>query len=62
MLSTAGILKLHTAIREALEEDDNAPPGSKRFGVREFADWRVMGDELEAELDKRGDEYDKLRW
>lgn len=62
-LSTAGLLKLHGAILEALQVDDNAPEGyTKMYGVRDFSDWRVMAEEIEAELDSRKVKYAKIRW
>ena len=62
-MSTAGILKMYGAIREALEVDDNSPHDRKPYGVREFSDWREWAVMFESELDGRPDvKYEKIRW
>ena len=62
-LSTNGLLKLHTAIREALDADDSTPPGGeKAFGVREYPDWRLLANGLESVLDERGTDYIWVPW
>jgi hypothetical protein len=61
--STHGLLKLHSAIREALEADDSTPAGQPPvYGVRDLPDWHVWSNALEAELDGRGARYAKIRW
>lgn len=32
------------------------------YGVREFPDWRAWAAAIEAELDRRGAKYAKIRW
>jgi hypothetical protein len=63
-MSSAGILKMHAGVREALEVDDQLRLSGLQpiFGVREFADWRPWSDMLEAELDQRGVKYTKVEW
>jgi hypothetical protein len=39
-LSTNGLKLLHTTIAKALDEDDVLPPNAKKYGVREYPDWR----------------------
>jgi len=61
--STSGLKMMQEGIRKALEHDDSAPIGQdKMYGVREFADWRELGDSLEAELDQRKETYVKIAW
>jgi hypothetical protein len=61
--STNGLKALQDAIRKALEADNATPAGQdKAYGVREFPDWKEMADELEAELDRRGETYTKVPW
>lgn len=61
--STSGLKMMQEAIRKALEHDDGTPVGhDKTYGVREFADWRELGDGIEAELDRRQESYSKIPW
>jgi hypothetical protein len=61
--SSNGLKTLQDAIRKALEADDTTPTGQdKAYGVREFPDWKEMSDDLEAELDRRGETYTKVPW
>jgi hypothetical protein len=62
LLSTSGLLELYKAIQKALEEDDRLPNGQKKYGVREFPDFRQEADEIERELDKRQREYVRIAW
>ncbi len=63
-MSTSGILKMHSAVRESLEIDDQLvlAGGTPTFGVRGFPDWRPWSDMLEDELDKRKIKYTKVDW
>ncbi|MFO0812525.1 MAG: hypothetical protein U0796_04870 [Gemmatales bacterium] len=63
-MSTPGLLKMHNAVREALEIDDTLHLSGlpKTYGVRDFADWRPWTDALEAELDNRKVKYAKVAW
>lgn len=63
-LSDAGLLKLHGAVREALEVDDQLHLAglSKVYGVREFSDWRDWSNAIEAELDRRSVKYQRVAW
>ena len=61
--STSGLKMMQDAIRKALEHDDAIPNGQdKTYGVREFADWRELGDGFEAELDQRSETYTQIAW
>ncbi len=55
VMSPDGLMSLHKAIVVALSDDDNLPPGTaKKFGVREYPDWRRWAAALETELARRG--------
>lgn len=54
---------MHQAVRDRLEEEDNQPAGQEKiYGVREYPDWRMQADEMEAELDRRKVLYSKIAW
>lgn len=58
-----GVRSLHEAIRGALEEDDRIPEGKpKRYGAREFSDFRRTADLFETELERRGLDFEKINW
>lgn len=63
-MSTPGLLKMHSAVREAIEVDDALILSGFKptYGVRDYADWRSWSDALEAELDKRNAKYAKVSW
>lgn len=63
-MSTPGLLKMHSAVREALEVDDTLHLSGlpKTYEVRGFPDWHEWSDKLEAELDKRKVRYAKVAW
>ena len=42
--------KLHDAILEALKEDDGLDTENKKYGVREYQDWKECADEIEAAM------------
>src|SRR6266478_9720335 len=52
-LSTNGLKLLYTTIASALAEDDALPANAKKYGVREYPDWRQQADAIEAELVSR---------
>lgn len=53
----------HAMIREALNIDDETPPGQpRRFEVRENNDFRRFADEFEREMDRREIEFDPIDW
>lgn len=61
--STNGLKMMLKGIIGALQEDDATPAGQdKPYGVRTFADWRILADDIEAELDRRGETYAKVPW
>jgi hypothetical protein len=61
-LSTNGLKLLHTTIAKALDEDDALPPDAKKYGVREYPDWRQQADAIEAELTSRGESVALIAW
>jgi|CZKU01.1.fsa_nt_gi hypothetical protein len=61
-LSENGLKMLHNALRDAFEEDEGLPSHAKKYGVREFADWKAWGDTLEAELKDRGVHFIAVPW
>lgn len=61
-LSNNGLKLLHETTGEALKEDDALPKGSKKYGVREYPDWRAQSDEIEAELTKRLEAFTPIAW
>lgn len=61
-LTTKTLCDLHDSISMAMAEDDSLPDGQKKYGVREFTDWRDHANRIEAELNKRGEKYNKLDW
>lgn len=61
--STSGLLMMHHGVRQALEVDDNLPPKTEKiYGVREYSDWLLSSDAIEAELNKRQVKYQKVAW
>jgi hypothetical protein len=61
-LSTNGLVLLHTTIAKALAEDDALPANAKKYGVREYPDWREQADAIEQELATRKEAYAPIRW
>lgn len=63
IMSDRGLVGMQRAIRDRLHEEDQLPADQERvYGVREFSDWKTQADEIEAELDRRGIEYEKVPW
>jgi hypothetical protein len=61
--SLSGLLMMHGSIKSALSIDDNTPPGAKAtYGVRTYRDWKEHADAIEAELDSRKINYQKIEW
>ena len=62
-MSAGGLRSMQRALRDRLMEEDQSPAGAtKAYGVREHEDWREQADEMEAELDRRGENYAKIPW
>jgi hypothetical protein len=61
-LSTNGLTLLHTTIAKALAEDDALPANAKKYGVREYPDWRQQADAIEHELANRQEAYTPIAW
>jgi hypothetical protein len=61
-LTDATLMELHALIRKCMEEDDKLPKGSKKYEVRENADWWQQANAIEAELSKRNKPFRKIDW
>jgi hypothetical protein len=61
-LSTNGLTLLHTTIAKSLAEDDALPASAKKYGVREYPDWRQQADAIEQELANRKQTYAPIAW
>lgn len=54
---------LHNRIAQLLAEEDSSTPGhDKRYGIREFPDWRQCADEFERIMEKREISYTPINW
>jgi hypothetical protein len=57
-LSTTSLKDLHDSIRRCIDEDDAMPKDTmKRYGVREYPDWKEHLDKIEAELKNRNQTF-----
>jgi len=61
-LTDQSLKDLHVLISETLAADDKLPPGKKKWGVREYPDWRRQADAFEAEMKKRRIAFDPIKW
>jgi hypothetical protein len=62
-MSANGLKAMQRAIHDRLIEEDGQPQGQEKiYGVRQYPDWREQADEMEAELDRRGEIYTKVPW
>jgi hypothetical protein len=62
-MRTPMLIILQEAIRKALEQDDTLPEGQeKKYGVREYKDFREEADAIEKVLDERSAGYTKIPW
>jgi hypothetical protein len=62
VLSDGSLKMLHEGILTALAEDDALAEQPKKFGVRDYPDWRRQADALERELEMRGLDFGTIRW
>jgi hypothetical protein len=61
--SDNAVRSMHNAIRTSLAIDDSVPAVSaKPYGVREYSDWKVWRDELEATMKDRGLPFAPITW
>lgn len=59
--SVNSLIEMHDSIRKCLEADDATPDGQmKRYGVREYPDWREQLKEIERLFDERQITYDHI--
>jgi hypothetical protein len=61
-LSDQSLLDLHSLIAQALAIDDALPANQKRFGVRQYPDWRRQSDAFEAEMTRRALTFTPIHW
>lgn len=62
-MSTGGLHGMQRAIYDRLMEEDGLPPATEKiYGLRLHHDWRQQADEIEAELDARGESYANIPW
>ena len=61
-LSDQSLHDLHSLIAETLSADDALPKDKKRWGVREYPDWRDQADAFEEEMKKRKLPYTPIKW
>jgi hypothetical protein len=62
-MSLSGLKAMHRATSDLLAYEDKQPAGQvKIYGVREFPDWKVQADEIEAEFDRRNEAHTKIQW
>lgn len=60
--SEGGLRGLHDALRGALAEDDQLPKGAKKYGVREYADFREQSDLMEEVMRERDIDFTPISW
>jgi hypothetical protein len=61
-LTDQSLKDLHALIGECLTEDDKLPKDKKKFGVREYSDWRRQADAFEDEMRKRKIPFTPIKW
>ena len=61
-LSKRALRLLYYAIRDALNEDDKLSEGKKKYGVREFPDFREFSVALEKVMDEKDISYENIIW
>jgi hypothetical protein len=62
-LSLNGLKARHKAILDVVTKDDATPIGQdKIYGAREFPDWKELSDQVEAELTRRREPFQKVPW
>jgi len=62
VLTNDSLKTLHNLVREKLIADDALPEGQKRWGIREYPDWKQQADVLETELRKRKVFFNRIDW
>ena len=61
-VSDRSLLKVHGAIREAVDHDRNSAPGAPQHGTSHYSDWRDQAEAVEDELLKRAVPFEPIRW
>jgi hypothetical protein len=60
---TNHILRMfHDYAQACLIEEDSLPMEQKKYGMREYPDFRVHSDLIENELSKRNVPFEKVKW
>lgn len=59
-VTTSSLRIFQRSIHDRLVDEDSGV--TDIYGVRQYADWRQQADEIEAELDRRGEVYTKVPW
>ena len=61
-LSKRALRLLYYAIKDALNEDDQLSEGKKKYGEREFPDFREFSVALETVMDEKDISYENIIW
>src|SRR2546430_1684661 len=61
-LSDQSLKDLHSLIAETLAADDALPRNKKKWGVRDYPDWKRQSDDFEAEMTKRKLAFTPTKW
>ncbi|MBX5063313.1 hypothetical protein [Rhizobium lentis] len=63
LLTISSLIQLHASVKRCMAEDDGRPASADwTWGVREYRDWRVHSDALEAELKRRDIPFTSVVW
>ena len=61
-MSNELLLRLHEAVRSALNEDDRLSVGQKKYFVREYPDWKLCANEIEDVLKNKNVSFTPIQW
>lgn len=62
-LSLNGLENLHESILKVVREDDAIPAGQEKpYGARVFPDFKELSDQVEAELTRQQESFQKVPW
>jgi hypothetical protein len=61
-MSTEDLHRRHRDIRAGKEEEEDMPEERRPYGFRENTGIREQAEEIEKELDRRGEKYRKITW
>jgi hypothetical protein len=60
--STPTLLEFHSIVKVCLQKDDADATLEKPYGVRAFADWRILSDAIEQQLLFRNVSFSPITW